>query len=136
MPSDLSPYLGNKVIRYLQGNAMPTPPTGLWVALFNGNPKTSGTEVGANVKAAGPRQQLTSGAVASGTAHLLTSNAAGDWGASENAVTFTHVGIFDANAGGNLLFSKIANGSPISILAGSTVKFNSGAIQINVGADT
>jgi hypothetical protein len=136
MASDLSPYLGNKIVRWLQGNAMPTAPTNLYMAIFNGNPKTSGVEVGGDINSGSPRQLVTFAAVASGVAHLLTSNIAVDWGLSEDATTFTHIGVFDASSGGNLLFSKIANGAPISVLAGSSVKFNSGQVTINVGADT
>ena len=59
MASDLSPYFGNKILRWINNNAMPTAPTALYIALFNGNPKTSGTEIGGSVKAAGPRQVVT-----------------------------------------------------------------------------
>ena len=136
MPSDLSPYLGNKIVRWINGNAMPSAPASLYVAFFNGNPKTSGVEVGSSINSANPRQVVTFGAVSSGVAHLLTSNVLVDWGNSEGATDFTHVAIFDASAAGNMLFSKIANGAPISILAGSSVKFASGQITINVGSDS
>ena len=136
MASDLSPYLGNKIVRWLNGNAMPTAPTALYMAFFDGNPKTSGVEVGADINSTDPRQLVTFGAVSYGAAHLLTSNVDVDWGNSEGATSFSHVGIFDASSGGNLLFSKIANGAPISVLAGSSVKFASGAVTLNVGSDT
>lgn len=136
MASDLSAYFGNKIVRWLTGNAMPTPPTGLYIALFNGNPKTSGTEVGAQVNAANPRQLITFAAVAAGAAHLLNSNVAVDFGNAANATTFTHVGLFDASAGGNLLASKIVSGGSTAVLVNSSVKFNSGGITFNIGADT
>lgn len=136
MASDLSPYFGNKIVRYLQGNALPTPPTTLYLAIFNGNPKTSGVEVGSSIKAAGPRQLITFNTVASGAAHLLTSNLAADWGLSENAATFSHLALFDASAAGNMFASRQANGAPISVLANSSVKFNIGAVTFNVGSDT
>ena len=136
MASDLSPYLGNKICRWLIGNAMPSAPSGLYMAIFNGNPKTSGVEVGGDINSGSPRQVVTFAALASGLLHLLTSNVAVDWGLSEGAVSFSHIAIFDASSSGNLLFSKIVNGAPISVLAGSSVKFNSGQVTINVGADT
>jgi hypothetical protein len=136
MPSDLTPYLGNKIVRWINGNAMPTAPTALYLAFFDGNPKTSGVEVGADINSTNPRQLITFAAVSSGVAHLLTSNIAVDWGNSEGAASFSHVALFDADTGGNMLFSKIANGAPISVLAGSSVKFLSGTVTLNVGSDT
>lgn len=136
MPSDISPYLGNKIVRWLQGNAMPTAPTNLYMAIFDGNPKTSGVEVGGTINSGSPRQLVTFAAVASGVAHLLTSNIVVDWGLAEGAEDFSYIAIFDASSGGNLLFSKIINGAPISVLAGSSVKFAAGQVTLNVGSDT
>jgi hypothetical protein len=136
MPSDISPYFGNKIARWVNGNAMPSPPSGLYMAFFNGNPKTTGVEVGADINSANPRQPVTFAAISSGVAHLLTSNIVVDWGNSEGETAFSHVGIFDAASAGNMLFSKIANGAPISVLPGSSVKFASGQVTINVGSDT
>jgi len=136
MPSDLSPWFGNKIVRWINGVAMPTAPTALYLAIFNGNPKTSGAEVGDDINSADPRQLITFNTVASGVAHLLTSNIAVDWGLSENAATFTHIALFDADTAGNMIASRQANGAPISVLANSSVKFNSGAVTFNVGSDT
>jgi hypothetical protein len=136
MPSDLSAYFGNKILRWINGNAMPTAPSGLYIAAFNGNPKTSGTEVGGQIKAAGPRQVVTFAALASGVAHLLTSSVAVDWGLSENATSFSHMALFDAASSGNLLASKAVSGGPVAIAVNSAVKFNSGAITFNIGSDT
>lgn len=136
MASDLSAYFGNKIVRWLNGNAMPTAPTALYMALFNGNPKTSGSEVGSSINSGDPRQPVTFAAVASGAAHLLTSNVAVDWGNAENATTFTHVALFDADSGGNLLASKAVSGGSVGVLVNSSVKFQSGGITFNVGSDT
>jgi len=136
MPSDLSPYFGNKIVRWLNGNAMPTAPTALYMALFNGNPKTSGSEVGATVNSSNPRQLVTFAVVASGADHLLTSNVAVDWGNAEAAATFSHIGVFDASSAGNLVASKAISGGPIGALINSSVKFNSGTVTFNVGSDT
>src|ERR1700749_3331577 len=107
MASDLTPYFGNKICRWLNNQAdMPARPAGVYIALFNGNPKTSGTEVGSSINSSNPRQVVTFGNIASGAAHLLTSNIAVDFGDSENAATFTHVALFDASSGGNMYASK------------------------------
>lgn len=137
MASDLSAYFGNKICRWLNNQAdMPTRPANLYIAIFNGNPKTSGTEVGATINSGAPRQEVTFADVASGAAHLLTSDIAVDFGNSEGAATFSHIALYDASTAGNLLASKAASGAPISVLVNSSVKFQAGGITFNIGADT
>jgi hypothetical protein len=53
MASDLSTYFGNKIVRWLGGNAMPTAPANLYLALYNGDPKSGGTEVTTTIRVAG-----------------------------------------------------------------------------------
>ena len=137
MASDLSAYFGNKILRWLNDQAdMPARPTSLWIAIFNGNPKTSGVEVGGDINSADPRQEVTFTALSSGAGHVLTSDAAVDFGNSEGATTFSHIGLFDADTAGNLLASKAASGGPINVLVNSSVKFQSGGITFNIGSDT
>jgi hypothetical protein len=137
MASDLSAYFGNKVCRWLNNQAdMPARPTNLYIAIFNGNPKTSGTEVGATINSGSPRQEVTFADIASGASHLLTSDIAVDFGNAEGAATFTHIALYDASSAGNLMASKPAAGAPISVLVNSSVKFQAGGITFNVGSDT
>lgn len=138
MPSDLTGYFGNKILRWLNNQAdMPARPTALYIALFNGNPKTSGVEVGSSVNSGSPRQAVTFSALASGAGHLLTSSAAVDFGNSESGgVTITHIGLFDASSAGNLMASKGVNGGSVTIALNSSVKFPSGQISFNIGADS
>lgn len=136
MASDLTPYFGNKIVRWLNDQAdMPTRPADLFLALFNGNPKTSGTEVGATINSSGKRQPITFADVASGAAHLLTSNIAADWGSAEAGATFSHVALFDSDTAGNMYASKATVGGPVTVLTGSTVKFQSGGVTFNIGSD-
>jgi hypothetical protein len=139
MASDLSAYFGNKICRWLNNDAdMPSRPTALYIALFNGNPKTSGTEVGATINPGAPRQLVTFATLASGALHLLTSNVAVDFGNAAAGASFTHIALFDnATPGsGNLYAAKAAAGGTVAVLVGSAVKFNSGGITFNIGADT
>lgn len=139
MASDLSAYFGNKLCRWFNNQAdMPTRPAGLWIALFNGNPKTSGSEVGATINAGTPRQPITFTAIASGAAHLLTSSIAVDFGSAAAAATFSHVAVYDnATPGsGNLYASKPTAGGPVGVLLGSSVKFQAGGITFNIGSDS
>jgi hypothetical protein len=138
MASDLSAYFGNKICRWLNNQVdMPTKPAALYIALFNGNPKTSGSEVGATINSGNPRQVVTFAGIASGALHLLTSNIAVDFGNAEAAATFSHVALFDnATPGsGNMYASKPTAGGPVNVLLNSSVKFQSGGITFNIGSD-
>lgn len=139
MASDLSAYVGNKFCRWLNNQAdMPARPANLYIALFNGNPKTSGTEVGATINSTTPRQEVTFADIASGAAHQLTSDIAVDWGNSEAAASFSYVALYDdPDPGeGNLYASKATSGGLVTVLVNSSVKFQAGGIVFNVGSDT
>lgn len=133
MASDLSAYFGNKIVRWINGNAMPTPPAGLYIGIYDGNPKTTGTDKSAVFSTA--RQVATFNVVASGVDHLLTTNIAVDFGDSLAAGQFTHFALFDAIAG-NLLASKAIPGGAVAIQIGTGIKFNAGAITFNIGSDS
>lgn len=138
MPSDLSGYFGNKILRWFNNQAdMPARPTLLTIGLFNGNPRTTGVEVGATINPSTPRQAVTFTALAAGVDHLLTSSIAVDFGNADGPTPISHIAVFDhATPGsGNLYWAKAVNGGPASVLANSLVKFASGQITLNIGAD-
>lgn len=137
MASDLTAYFGNKILRWLNNQAdMPSRPTALYLGLYNGNPKTSGTEVGATIKSTGKRQLVTFASLASGAGHLLTSNLLADWGLSEGSASVSHFGLFDDASAGNMYASKAISGGPLLVSIGSAVNFASGAVTFNIGSDT
>lgn len=129
--SDLSAYLGNKVVRWLAGNAFPAAPATVYVALFNGDPAGAGTEVTTSVNAGG-RQAAAWAAPAAGTTNNMSNNADTNFGASAGSATIDHVALYDAASGGNLLFSHAI--ASVSVTAGTTVKVSSGAMTVTVGA--
>jgi hypothetical protein len=136
MASDLSAYLGNITLRWLNGDAaMPSSPAALYIGLFNGNPKTTGTEISTTINAGG-RVLVTFAALASGVSHLLTSDIAVDFGAAAGAATLSHLALFDAQTSGNLLAGKAMVGGAQAIQVGTGVKFLAGGITFNIGSDT
>lgn len=100
MPA-LSLYAKNKLLDHLLGKTAYTMPTNLHVALFTSNPtdQGTGTEVSGNAYA---RQPVTFGAAVNGTSannvDVVFPIATGSWG------TITHIGVYDASTGGNMLF--------------------------------
>jgi len=134
MASDMNVYLGNKVCRWLAGNAMPTAPAACYVGLFNGNPKTSGAEVSDTINAGG-RVAITFDAIANdGVDNEITNSADVDFGqAAGDVANLDYVGIFDAASGGNLLFSKALPGGPFAVAAGTPIKFLTGDLTFTIG---
>jgi hypothetical protein len=135
MASNLSPYLGNKICRWFAGNAMPTAPAACYAALFNGNPKTTGTEVTDTIHSGG-RLAITFDAIADDGADIeITNSADVDFGtAAGDVANLDYVGIFDAATSGNLLASVALPGGPFAITTGSAVKFLTGDLTFTIGA--
>lgn len=134
MASDLSKFLGNAVARWLAGNAMPTAPTQIYLALFNGDPKAAGTEITTTVRAAG-RLPVDWDAIASdGVDNTIVNDAVVDFGDAEGAATLTHVCAMDAASGGNKLASRAVPGGTIAIAEGTGVKFNIGDVNFTIGS--
>lgn len=131
--SDMSTYLGNKVLRWLAGNAFPSAPSNCYLALFDGDPKGAGTEIGADINSSNPRQPIDFEAISAGTDNQLANDADCDFGNSEGAATLSHVGVYDASSSGNLLFARALPGGPFAITTSMPVKFATGAIVFNCG---
>lgn len=130
--SDMTTYLGNKVLRWLQGNAMPAAPAAFYMALFNGDPKSGGTEITVNIRAAG-RLAIPTTAVALGAANTMTSSADVDFGLSAGGgLSLTHCAVFDAQAGGNMLFTENLGG-PFPVEVGTHVNFPAGDLDWTIG---
>lgn len=132
MSSDMTSWLGNKLLRWLAGNAMPTAPTTCYFALFDGDPRGAGTEISTDVNAGG-RQAIVFAALSSGTGTTLTNDDAIDFGNSDNAVSLTHVAVFDAQTSGQMLWVRELSGGPFTITSGMPVTFNPGAVNFFAG---
>ena len=121
-----STYLGNAVLNWVKGSAMPTAPSSVYVGLFNGDPTDSGsggTEVTTTIRVAG-RVAATFGTVASKN---MANNALVDFGNAAGATTVTHFGVFDAASAGNMLGSNAVTGGG-AVGSGAAVSFASSAL--------
>lgn len=133
MASDLSTYLGNKIVRWLGGTTMPAAPATLYFALFNGDPKGAGVEVTDDVDAGG-RLAVTWTVPAAGVDNELVNSADIDFGDSDSDTTLSYGALYDAASSGNLLASKALPGGPFTVTTGSAVKFNTGGVTFTVGS--
>jgi hypothetical protein len=128
----LSAYLGNKVLDWLKGNAFPSAPADIYLALFDGDPKGAGTEITELVNYTG-RLVISLEALSGGTDVSVASDADVDFGNSLDDVDLSHVAVFDDPVAGNLLWAKALPGGPYVITTGMPVKFNAAAIVFNCG---
>lgn len=122
MANGFSDYLENALLNATLRGVAYTSPTTVYVALFTSDPTDAGTgtEVSGGAYA---RQAVTFGAPSNGTcsnsADVLFPIATAAWG------TITHIAIFDAATGGNMLYSAplttsktIASGDQLKVAAG------------------
>lgn len=112
MPS-LSAYLENALLNHVLGGSSYTKPSALYVALFTSDPTESGT-AGTEVSGGGyARKTATFSTSTAGSintnADVIFNVATASWG------TVTHIGVFDALTGGNMLFhGALTTSKPIN----------------------
>jgi len=131
MASDLSTYFGNKIVRWMGGQAMPTPPTSLLIGLFNGDPKSGGSEVTTTIRPSG-RVTLGLSVPAAGNTNTLAMSADADFGVAAGNANVSHAAVYDNT--GNFLCSKVLPGQPFNITAGSAVKFAQANLTFVIGS--
>lgn len=123
MATNISPYLGNKLTRWLGGQAMPTAPVSVFAALF-----LAGTEVTTTIRVAG-RVAIAWTVPASGSVTAMVNSADVDFGNAASGSNVDEIRLFDAASSGNLLYSK-----PITtavVVAGEQVKMSAGNLSID-----
>jgi hypothetical protein len=140
----LSNYLENKILDNLFRATAYTPPTTLYIALFTSAPSDTGpgTEVSGGSYA---RVAVTSATTAwNGTHGNTTGASSGTSGTISNANTIafptptaawgsiTHVGIFDAASGGNLLIWGALNTAKTVNNGDPAPTFAAGALTVQI----
>lgn len=128
--SALSDYAEKAVLDWLMGGATPTRPSAHYIALYTAAPSDSGG--GTEVSGSGYTRQAatfdaasTPGGTTSNSAAVNFTASGGDWG------TITHMGIFDASSGGNLLWHGSLTASKL-IQDGDTLSFAIGNIDLTI----
>lgn len=123
--ADFSRYLENKILdTFFRGVAV-TPPSAVYLALYTAAP----TDLGGGTEVSGAsyaRKAITLSAAANGA--VANTAALSFTAAGANFGTITHIGIFDAVTGGNLLTWKAI--ASVVINNGDTIEFPIGAIVV------
>ena len=124
----MSNYLENALVNAVLRGTNYTSPSAVYLALFTSDPTDAGTgtEVSGGAYA---RKAITFGApsdgVAVSSADVLFPVATASWG------TITHIGIYDALTGGNLLFHGVLTNSK-TIAADDQLKIAAGDVSITL----
>lgn len=100
-----------------------------FVALFNGNPTSGGTEVTTTIRPAG---RLSASFGAPSPAGTIQNDAIVNFGTAAGAATVTHFAIYDAASAGNLIVFEALTGGTQSVLIGNAVSFAVGDLDVIV----
>lgn len=126
----LSDYSEKLLLDYLMTTGSATRPTNWYVALYTAAPSDSGggTELSGNGYS---RQSVSFDAASSPGGTTQNSNIVSFTAAGGNFGTITHLGIFDADTAGNLLWHGALSASK-TINDGDTIEFAVGAIDLTM----
>ena len=123
-----SNYMEDAITAWINGTTFPSAPTNTYVQLYSQDPTDAGSATGALYTrisvASGGWTRGTGGAGTLSNTGVITITSSAASGA-----TATHVAVFDAITGGNLLFYGALSASK-SIGVGDEVKFN--ALQLTL----
>lgn len=142
----MSNYLENKIVDYLFRGQPYTPPTNTYVGLLTSAPTDVGggnevSTVGTNYSRAMVANSLVNWAgtqapgstvASTGTTGTTSNNASIDFATpSDTWGTVTHVGLYDAPTGGNLLFFSTLL-VPKTVNTGDAVSFTAGSLSVQI----
>jgi hypothetical protein len=128
--SALSDHAEKLVLDWLMTTGTATRPTAWFVALYTAAPSDSGG--GTEVSAGGYSRKSVTFAAASSPGGTTSNSGVVTWTASgANYGTVTHVGIFDASSGGNLLWHGSLSASK-TVNDGDTIQFAAGNLTLTL----
>ena len=126
----LSDHAEALLLDWLMTTGSATRPTAWYVGLYTAAPSDSGG--GTEVSGSGYAREAVTfaaatspGGTTSNTGDISFTASGGNWG------TITHIGIFDASSGGNLLWHGIMTASKI-VNDGDTLEFSTGNIDLTI----
>lgn len=126
--ADFSNATESAIVQHITGEAVWTPPAGMFLQLHSGDPGEDGT---ANVETDfGARQDVTFGPESGGVAASTTQHEFVNGGVG--SITVTHVSYHDAVTAGACVY-KGAVTTPKAVAAGDTARFLAG--QLTIGAE-
>lgn len=131
-----SEYASKAILEHALSKTSWTMPSYCYVALFNGNPFGTGTELDGATATDYARQEIQASSLNSATFSEPTAEvtnsvaisfgtAGNDWG------TITHWAIYDADTSGNMIFAAPLEAAR-SVLSGDTIQFPIGGLKFRL----
>ena len=128
--AEMSDYLENAILNATLNATNYTAPTNPYVSLHTADPTDAGT--GAEVSGGGYARQTASFPTASGTGGSVSTDADITFPtATASFGTVTHIGVWDAATGGNLLYHTALDSSK-TIDSGDIFKITSGNLTVTL----
>ena len=131
----LSNYLETAVLNWIRGTAMPTAPSTVYIGVFSDSPgdDASGTEITSTITGSANRIAVTFGTVtdASGAGQIANSGTVTITASAAGGGTVSHIGLFDAQTGGNLLYHGALT-APVVVAAGNELKIETGLLKVQL----
>lgn len=126
----LSDHAENLLLNFLMTTGTATRPTNWYLALYSAAPSDSGG--GTEISGSGYSRQSVSWDAASGTGGTTSNSGNVTFTASGgNFGNVTHIGIFDASSGGNLLWHG-AMAAAKQVNSGDSIQFATGSIDLTI----
>lgn len=128
----LSNYLENELMDHVMMKGAYTPPSNIYVALSTANPTDDASGLAepsggayARVSTAAGTWNVASAGLIDNASEIAFAEATANWG------TITHVALFDALTGGNMLWHGALAASK-TVNTGDTFKFPAGALDLSL----
>ena len=131
---DIADGILDQLVDWIVGKSDPVPASGTrYVALFDGDPQGSGSEVTTTIRPSG-RLAITSSMEDAGTTNTGESSSTADidFGNADSGATVSHIAIYDSASGGTLLASDALTGGTQTVTAGNPAKIPSGDLTISI----
>lgn len=125
--SDLSVYAGDLVLGWIKGSDMPTAPTEIWVALYDGDPDDPDTP-GSELTGTGglSRKEVTFGSIVA--RYMLNTNKV-EFGIPDSEVTVACFCLYDAETDGNRITKKMLD-TPATFDDATMILFQPGKLPV------
>lgn len=133
--TDITQAYRQAMVNYLRGNGAPTPIADNFVDIYNGDPQAAGASVLATLTGSATRLSIKSlMAAATAAAPSVSANSAALQlsAAAVAGGTITHLAIFDAATGGNLIASKALTSGTQTITAGNPISVPASAASFAI----
>lgn len=129
---DFSVAMRNRCVDYLRGAGAPTAITAIYAELFNGDPQASGSSVQNTVTGSAARTNITSAMAAASSGASTNSTTITITAAAVGGATVTHLAVYDASTGGNLIASHALTSGNLTVTAGNPVQINASGIVLTI----